>query len=114
MPLCRALLLGCLLSLGCHSLESMEPAEPSSPAMMLWDEGQAAMRDGRAEEAIHCYERSLTADPALTCNYLSLAAACLECGKEEAACAHLAKHVAAHPDHPAGRAHHAELLFKLK
>jgi len=115
----RGLLILCLGCLGCHSLPGVDlPTEPEpdapAPATMLWEKGQAAMRAGQPQQAIRCYEQSLAADPALTCNYLSLAAAYLECGKEEPACEHLARYVAAHPDHLASRAHYAELLFKLK
>jgi tetratricopeptide (TPR) repeat protein len=139
MSLRRRLLLGCLLCAGCHSL-GQEPGrtaflnrpdgwqKPSSAqsvekntveknaqaAIGLWQQGQSAMREGHPELAIRCYEQSLAADASLTRNYLSLAAACLECGKEDMACDHLGKYVAGHPDQLACRAHHAELLFKLK
>jgi tetratricopeptide (TPR) repeat protein len=129
MRLRRGLLVWCVLSLGCHSLKEVE-LEPEtsrntggSPVasrnigglpVALWEEGQAAMRAGRPEQAIRCYEQSLAADTSLDCNYLSLAAACLESGKEEAACDHLGKYVACHPEHLTSRGHYAELLFKLK
>jgi tetratricopeptide (TPR) repeat protein len=124
MPLRCGLLVCCLFCVGCHSLGGveLEPAAPSPegpspeppPAMLLWEEGQAAMRAGRPERAIRCYEQSLAVDAALTCNHLSLAAACLESGQEETACDHLGSYVASHPDHLASRGHYAELLFKLK
>jgi tetratricopeptide (TPR) repeat protein len=107
------MLVGCLLCVGCHSLPPGELPEVP-PAAVLWEQGQAAMRAGRPEQAIRCYQESLAADASLTCNYLSLAAACLEVGQEEAACVHLGKYVAAHPEHLTGLGHYAELLFKLK
>src|ERR1700730_2757505 len=97
----RGCLILCLFCLGCHSLAGVElapeAAPAATPATLLWEEGQAAMRDALPEQAILCYERSLAADPAFTCNYLSLAAAYLECGKEGLACDYLAKHLEANP-----------------
>jgi tetratricopeptide (TPR) repeat protein len=106
-----------VVCLGCHSLpvpEAEPEAERPSAAALLWEQGQAAMRAGQPQEAVRCYEQSLAADPALTRNYLSLGAAYLECGKIDAACEQLAKHLETDPDHVVGRAHYAELLFKLK
>jgi tetratricopeptide (TPR) repeat protein len=110
-----------VLCLGCHSLTGVEgkgdaAAVPETKplAVMLWEKGQAEMRDGEPEQAIRCYEQSLAADASLTCNYLSLAAAYLECGKDDRACEYLGKHVDSEPNHLAGRAHYAELLFKRK
>jgi tetratricopeptide (TPR) repeat protein len=102
------------LCLGCHSLAGVEPEPEKAPANELWQEGQAAMRQRQPEEAIRLYRKSLELDASLTCNYLSLAAAYLECGKEEAACDNLGKYLEHHPEHLAGRAHYAELLFKLR
>src|SRR5262249_20871199 len=46
-------------------------------------------------------------------NHLSLAAAHLEKGEEDAACPHLALYLAVNPGHLAVRAHYAELLLRL-
>jgi hypothetical protein len=44
---------------------------------------------------------------------MSLAAAHLEAGQDEAAAAHLGKYLAAHPEHVIVRSHYAELLLRL-
>ena len=49
-------------------------------AGQYWEQGQAAMHQGHVEDAIHCYEQSLAADPQLVRCHLSLAAAYLEKG----------------------------------
>jgi hypothetical protein len=70
------------------------------------------MRRGLPGEAVVCYRQSLAADPSMDRNHLSLAAAHLELGDEPAACAHLARYVAAHPEQPLLRARLAELLCR--
>ena len=57
------------------------------------------MRQGQPQRAIGFYEQSLAADPAFTRCHMSLAAAYLEAGHDEAACVHLGKYLAAHPGH---------------
>src|SRR5438876_10858953 len=49
----------------------------------------------------------------MTRNHLSLAAAYLDLGDEATACPHLARYVAAQPDHLSIRLHYAELLVRL-
>src|SRR5262249_39351741 len=71
------------------------------------------MRQGQPKRAIGFYEQSLAEDPAFTRCHLSLAAAYLEAGHDEAACVHLCKYLAAHPEHVLVRAHYAELLLRL-
>lgn len=89
-------------------------AETASPAAMrLWQAGQEAMRQDRPAEAIDCYEQSLAADPGMVRNYLSLAAAYLEAGEEAKACPHLARYIAARPEHLSIRLHYADLLLRL-
>src|SRR4051794_13513769 len=102
----------CLFCLGCQVLSL--PPENGSEAAVLWEQGQAAMRAGRPEEALAAYQRSLTVDPALTRNHLSMAATYLELGKDAEACTHLAAYVTAHPEHLEVRAHYAELLLRLR
>lgn len=83
-------------------------------ARELWEAGQEAMRLGQTEQAIRCYQASLTADPAFDRNHLSLAAAYLEKGDQEQACPHLSLYLKACPDHLIVRAHYAELLLRLR
>ncbi len=100
--------------LGCQSLVALElDGEGNSAGQQLWEQGQQAMRAGRPERAVGYYEQSLAADPGFTRNHMSLAAAYLEAGNDEAACVHLAKYVAAHPEHVIIRSHYAELLLRL-
>jgi tetratricopeptide (TPR) repeat protein len=87
--------------------------EAPSPARQLWEAGQEAMRQGRADEAIRCYEQSLAADPGFARNHLSLAAAYLDKGDQATACPHLALYLAAYPDHVIVRVQYAELLLRL-
>jgi tetratricopeptide (TPR) repeat protein len=112
MPLRRGWLVLWFACLGCHSLCLDMDRDPAQ-AEQLWLQGQQAMRDGQPERAIGFYEQSLAADPARTRNHMSLAAAYLEKGDEEAACKHLERYVAAHPEHVLIRSHHAELLLRL-
>jgi hypothetical protein len=87
---------------------------PGAVALGLWQQGQAAMKDGQAAKAVAFYERSLAADPGFARNHLSLAAAYLECGKDAEACVHLARYAALHPEQLAIRRHYAELLLRLE
>lgn len=108
--------------LGCHSLQLAEALNEPTPeddakgalAAAFWVSGQDAMRKGQIDEAIAFYEQSLQADKSYTHNHLSLAAARLEKGDEEGACANLASYVEAHPEHLAVRGHFGELLLRLK
>jgi tetratricopeptide (TPR) repeat protein len=101
-----------LLCLGCQAMPPCE--EQQSKASRYWQMGQAAMREGRTEEAIDCYERSLAADADLTRNHLSLAAAYLEENDRDSACAHLASYVHGNPEKLLIRVHYAELLLQLR
>jgi hypothetical protein len=100
------------LGLGCHSALAWQ-TDHDTAAAKLWDEGQKAMRDGQPARAIGFYEKSLAADPGRTRNHLSLAAAHMEAGDEQAACRHLGVYVGAHPEHTLMRSHYAELLLRL-
>jgi tetratricopeptide (TPR) repeat protein len=106
------LLLG-LLGLGCHGVLPAEPDAEQPQAKELWQQGQTALRQGRTDESIALYQQSLAADPSLTRNHLSLAAAYLEKGQDALACTHLAEYVKAHPEHVSMRVHLAELLLRL-
>jgi tetratricopeptide (TPR) repeat protein len=83
-------------------------------AALLWQKGQDAMRHGQPTDAVRCYQQSLALDPALTRNYLSLAAACVETGDDDAACQHLRRYVQANPDQLGIRLHLADLELRLK
>src|SRR5204863_8591884 len=87
-----------LTFLGCQSFPPSETDLARVAAERLWAEGQAKMQDGRHEEAISDYERSLAVDPGRAQTMLSLAAAELEKGDKAAACRHLAQYVAARPN----------------
>jgi hypothetical protein len=102
-----------LICLGCQSLPPLEEEEKSS-AGQCWELGQAAMRQGSPEKAIRYYESSLAADPTLTRNHLSLAAAYLQQNDSDGGCAHLAEYVDANPDQLLIRARYAELLLQLR
>ncbi len=101
-----------LLAMG-RQLTAAEPDAAPTPAQRLWEQGQDALRDGRTDEAVRCYEKSLALDPTLVNNHLSLAAACLDKGDDQGAAPHLARYLEAKPDHYTVRAHYAELLLRL-
>jgi tetratricopeptide (TPR) repeat protein len=110
MLLRRSWLFPWILCLGCHTLPGPEK-QPS--ASSLWERGEAAMSQGQPQEAIRCYEQSLAIDDTPAATHLSLAAAFLEAGREEAACAQLAGYLARHPEQLKIRAVYGELLLKL-
>jgi tetratricopeptide (TPR) repeat protein len=94
--------------------EPTKPAEPTESAVHLWEKGQAAMREGRADQALECFQQSLARDPTLACNHLSLAAAFLDKGDDAGAAPHFAAYLALQPAHHLVRAHYAELLLRLR
>ena len=102
------------LCLAAARLPAAEPVAAGDPAQRLWEQGQQAMRDGRTDDAVRCYQQSLALNPNLVNNHLSLAAACLDKGDDEGAAPHFAHYLAAKPDHYAIRAHYAELLLRLR
>src|SRR5262249_33206075 len=114
MRRCPAWLLPWVLCLGCHSVLGLDLDADPQDAEKYWDQGQAAMKEGRPDRAIGFYEKSLAADPNLTRNHMSLAAAYLESGADEQAAVHLGKYLEAHPEHLVIRAHYAELLLRLR
>ena len=103
-----------LVCLGCQNLVSQESPEPGAPAKLLWEKGQEAMRQGKPDDALDFYGRSLATDPGFTRNHLSIAAAYLEKGDEIAALPPLARYVRAHPDQFLVRLHLAELLVRIR
>ena len=111
MTLGRRLVWLCALCLFTPPLSAAPPQE-SSPAIRLWERGQDAMRDGRTDAAILCYQDSLRLDPKLARNFLSLAAAHISRGNETEAARWLASYVEAQPEHLVIRLHYAELLLR--
>jgi hypothetical protein len=108
---CALLLAACL---GCDCILPLVPSSAGTSAQRLWRQGQEALLDGRTDDSIALYQESLVADPALTRNHLSLAAAYMEKEEPEHACTHLRLYVAGNPDHLAARSYLAELLVRLK
>ena len=106
---CIGVLIACL---AVAALGAAEPAAVPSSAQRLWEQGQDALRDGRTDEAVGFYEKSLALDPNLASNYLSLAAAYLDKADDERAGPYLARYLAAKPSHHMVRAHYAELLLR--
>jgi len=107
---CLGLTLG-----GLAGADSAEKAEPEkSEAMRLWEKGQEAMLQGRTDEAIALYQKSVHEEPDLARNYLSLAAAYLEKSEDEVAALHMKRYLELQPDHLVARAHYAELLLRLR
>jgi predicted Zn-dependent protease len=92
---------------------TMLAAEPPSPAVLAWEKGQEAMRQGQTEQAIAFYRESLKLDPALARNHLSLAAVYVGNGQDAEAALHFALYLAAQPEHLVVRAHYAEVLLRL-
>jgi predicted Zn-dependent protease len=103
-----------LFCLGCNTLGPLPFAEANESATQLWEQGQEAMRQGKSDLALELYQRSLTIDPGLTRNYLSLAAAYLDKGDDEAACPHLTRYVEANPEQLTLRVYLADLLLRLR
>lgn len=101
-----------LFCLAIGPLSTAAPAATPTPAQRLWEQGQDALRDGRTDEAVGFYEKSLSLDPNLASNHLSLAAAYLDKGDDERAGPELAHYIAARPNHTMVRAHYAELLLR--
>src|SRR5260370_30122592 len=106
----------CLMCLGCQRLAGVEPRDellPGARAQELWEQGQRAMKAGQPDQAIALYQQSLNEDRERGKNHLSLAAAYLEKGDDQAACEHLGLFLQSHSTHPNARFYHAELLLKL-
>jgi hypothetical protein len=106
-------LLLALLCLGCHSVLPTDGEAEHPQAEELWQKAHAALAQGKLDESIALCQQSLAADPNLERNHLSLAAAYLEKGQDEAACTHLAAYAQAHPEQLGIRVHLAELLLRL-
>lgn len=97
-----------LACFGCHAIDFGAEGK----AQRLWQEGQAAMETGNADEAIARYHQSLAEDAKHIQNHLSLAAAYVEKGDDERACTHLGKFLEARPEHKNARFYYAELLLR--
>jgi hypothetical protein len=101
-----------LAAVGC---QTVLPAEDTGKSDQAAEQSQQAApqvakvewTDAPAEQAPQA-----EADPARS--HLSEAASCLEKGDEEHACPHLARYLAAHPEHLVVRGHYAEVLMRLQ
>ena len=82
-------------------------------ANRLWEKGQQTTHQGRPDEPVAPFEKSLGINPASPRCHLSLAAAFLEKNDAGAACQHLGKYLEAYPENLAVRARYAELLAGL-
>jgi tetratricopeptide (TPR) repeat protein len=102
-----------LLLTNCPILSSQELDERNFAAGQLWEKGQAAMREGRPDDAIQSYEQSLAIDPRMVCNHLSLATAYLEKKNSNSACEHLGIYLDARPGQFVLRFRYAELLARV-
>jgi Tfp pilus assembly protein PilF len=102
-----------LLLLATWPLAAEPAAAPPSPAVRAWQLGQLAMERDDLDGAIAQYHLSLRLDPTLAQSHLSLAAAHLARGEDAVAAGHLARYLAARPQHLIVRAHYAELLIRL-
>lgn len=98
-------------SLGCQS--HLLSSSSSDRAVLLWEQGQQALKAGRLDDALTLYQQSLALDPGFTRNHLSIAAAFLQRGDNEGAALHLERYLSAHPNHFTVRGHYAELLHRL-
>lgn len=107
----RLVWLGLLFCAGCQQTTLRLPDVP--PAVTLWQNGQAALVAGEPERAVELYRRSLAERDPPAQVHLSLAAAYLEQGDHEAACAEIGHFVEKQTDHPAARYYYAELLWQL-
>jgi tetratricopeptide (TPR) repeat protein len=92
---------------------NLPAADTTGQARQLWQQGQEAMRQGKADEAVRRYQESLAADPSFFRNHLSLAAAYLDQGDQARACPQFGLYLQACPQHVIVRAHYAELLLRL-
>lgn len=103
-----------VLSVGypvCLNAQVEPPARLS--AERLWKEGQMAVERGDLAEAERLYRASLTADPGLARNHLSLAAVSLGRDDLAGACTHLARYLDACPEQRLVRQRYADLLVRV-
>jgi tetratricopeptide (TPR) repeat protein len=103
------------LGLGCQAVGPTTSKPTIAPrAERLWEQGQAALQEGQADQAISCFEQSLAEDDAFVRSHLSLAAARLEKGDVPRACGHLERYLAVDTQNLLVRLHYAELLWREK
>lgn len=109
MPLCSLVLPG-LLVLGQTERTN---APPTRNAMVLWQEGQEAMKRGEVPTALRLYQESQELAPDLPRVQLSLAAAHLQADNQPKACEHLRRYLDLEPGHWQVRQQLADLLCRL-
>jgi hypothetical protein len=100
MTLGRGWLVCWVLCLGCQSFALPEEAESQPQAES-------------GERPLGYYDPTVAQDPAASRSDLAVAAEQLQAGNEAAACEHLGKYLARHPEHFEARQHYAELLAAL-
>src|SRR5437879_6438471 len=93
----HALQCACLLYAIWQPLTALGADEPSAAAR-FWEQGQRALRQGMAEQAIHYYEKSLETDPRFQRSHLGLAAAYVQINDGVRARAQFAAYLAAYPE----------------
>jgi tetratricopeptide (TPR) repeat protein len=103
-----------LLFLPCLGEFAPVPTADLAPAMKLWQQGQDALLQDQPDQAIAWYHQSLKLDPALSRNFLGLAAAFLHKNQDEKAVPWLERYLEAEPEQRAIRLNYAELLWKLR
>jgi tetratricopeptide (TPR) repeat protein len=98
----------------CALVVSVAAEAPTAapPAKVLWQSGQEHLQNGDSDKAIFYFKESLKLDPDLACNYLSLAAAYADQGKDILAALNLGFYVEKRPDHLAARLYYADMLVK--
>lgn len=106
----------CLVSASCRAPEpTVERVEsPGARAMRAEASHDSAGDKNQVQEPASSPVESPAEKSPSERSHLSLAAAHLENGDLQAAEPHLARYVAAHPEHLIVRAHYAELLLRLK
>ncbi len=109
MPLCSLVLPG-LLVLG---QADRTTAPPTRNALVLWQEGQEAMKRGDIPSALRFYQESRALCPDLARVELSLAAAHLQADDQPNACGHLRRYLELEPGHWQVRQQLADLLARL-
>lgn len=113
MTICQGWLAVCLATLSACVLVAAPPQEDVTPAMQLWQRGQEAMLAENMDKAVALYQASIQLEPKLARNFLSLAAAYMEKGNDEAAASSLERYLQLQPEHFLARSHLAELLLRL-
>jgi hypothetical protein len=101
-----------LVAAGCQTV--VPAKETDKPEQAAEQPRPAAAQVVKAEANAATVEKAPAAEADPARSHLSEAASCLENGDEEHACPHLARYLAAHPEHLVVRGHYAEVLMRLQ